>query len=422
MGFTLSVAQNEYLPQGATEVHAIVTVVADEDTEVTSADKLTEIIIIDVSTSMEGERLDQARIAGATAIDQITDGARFAVIAGNHQATVVVPMSRADAATKTSAKDIVGRLHATGGTVIGAWLRKADELFAAAHDGINHALLLTDGKDEGEARQALLRAIGGCEGHFACDCRGVGTDWIIEELSTISSALLGTVDIIPSPAGMPAEFARIIDRAMSKNVGDVWLHLWTPKGSRLGYVKQVYPIEGDLTGMGVAVTELISEYPTGAWSPGESRDYHLCLQVPPSRVGEERLAGRVSIASSGTVSQTTLVRAIWTGDDSLTARICPEVAHYTGQADLAEAIAGGLDALKSGDASTATVKLGRAVALATEVNNSQTLKLLQKVVEVVDYRTGTVQLRPEIAKADQMALETRRTVTVRVSGDRGEVP
>jgi hypothetical protein len=36
---------------------------------------------------------------------------------------------------------------------------------------------------------------------FRCDCRGVGTDWKVEELRTISTALLGTVDIVPEPAG-----------------------------------------------------------------------------------------------------------------------------------------------------------------------------------------------------------------------------
>src|SRR5262249_1132972 len=125
-------------------------------------------------------------------------------------------------------------------------------------------------------------------------------------------------------------------------------------------------------------------------------------------------AGRVSISYQGEVSQTTLVRAVWTDDESLTARICPEVAHYTGQSELASAIAEGLDALQRGDKRTATATLGAAVALATQSHNTQTLKRLEQVVDIGDARTGTVQLKPDIAKADEMALETRRTVTVRV--------
>ena len=38
----------------------------------------------------------------------------------------------------------------------------------------------------------LRDEIGLSEGEFTCDCRGVGTDWHVEELRAISSALLGT--------------------------------------------------------------------------------------------------------------------------------------------------------------------------------------------------------------------------------------
>ena len=59
-----------------------------------------------------------------------------------------------------------------------------------------------------------------------------------------------------------------------------------------------------------------------------------------------------------------LVRAVWTDDEALSTRINPHVAHYTGQAELAQVIQDGLEARKQGDEDTATAKLGRAVALA----------------------------------------------------------
>ncbi len=61
-----------------------------------------------------------------------------------------------------------------------------------------------------------------------------------------------------------------------------------------------------------------------------------------------------------------LVKALWSDDDTLTTRINPAVAHYTGQAELAEAIQEGLAAKAAGDEATATVKLGRAVQLAAQ--------------------------------------------------------
>ena len=89
------------------------------------------------------------------------------------------------------------------------------------------------------------------------------------------------------------------------------------------------------------------------------------------------------------------------------------MAHYTGQAELAQAVQEGLVARKAGDVKTATAKLQRAMALAVESGNDGTAKLLGRVVEV-DERTGTVQLRREVAAADEMALDARSTRTARV--------
>ena len=109
-----------------------------------------------------------------------------------------------------------------------------------------------------------------------------------------------------------------------------------------------------------------------------------------------------------------LIKAIWTDDEQLSTRMNREVAHYTGQAELAECIQDGLEARKVGDEAEATMKLGRAVQLASESGNDGTMRLLQAVVEVEDAVTGTIRLRRDVDDADEMALDTRSTKTVRV--------
>src|SRR5712691_2807237 len=68
---------------------------------------------------------------------------------------------------------------------------------------------------------------------------------------------------------------------------------------------------------------------------------------------EKMLAARVSlILNTASGPQTLgqgLVRAIWTGDEEMSTRINRHVAHYTGQAELAQAIQDGLEARKAGD-------------------------------------------------------------------------
>ena len=85
--------------------------------------------------------------------------------------------------------------------------------------------------------------------------------------------------------------------------------------------------------------------PAPAYSWGrESRDYHICVDVTPGGSGDEMLAARVSVVEGDTVHAQCLVRAVWTDDTALSTRINRQVAHYTGQAELAEAIQAGLAA------------------------------------------------------------------------------
>ena len=109
-----------------------------------------------------------------------------------------------------------------------------------------------------------------------------------------------------------------------------------------------------------------------------------------------------------------LVKALWSDDDALTARINPEVAHYTGQTELAEAIQEGLAAKAAGDDATATAKLGRAVQLAAETGNDEATARLRKVVDIEEPGTGTVRLKRGVDKLDEMALDTASTKTTRV--------
>ena len=126
------------------------------------------------------------------------------------------------------------------------------------------------------------------------------------------------------------------------------------------------------------------------------------------------LAGRVSLVEGDETLATGRIRAIWTDDQQRSTQINREVAHYTGQAELAECIQEGLEARKDGDLATATFKLGRAVRLAAESGNDGTMKLLQAVVDVDDASTGTIRLRRDVATVDEMSLDTRSTITVRV--------
>jgi hypothetical protein len=417
--FAAAVYQNEYLPIGGRRVDAIVTVTASGssgDVRERSKDAAV-VLLLDTSGSMQPRAKWKAlQRAAEAAIMQIHDGVWFGIVAGSDVADVVYPrtsgLAQASPATRADAVDLIGRMHAGGGTAIGRWLVAARDRLAPYEQSIRQAILLTDGQDESETREELYEAVKACVGVFQCDCRGVGVDWRVEELRWLASCLMGSVDIVADPDDMPADFESMMCHAMGRRTADLRLRLWTPRGASVEAIKQVSPTVEDMTQRSARVDAQSVEFPTGAWGD-ESRDYHVVISVPEQPVGAEMLAGRLSLVVDGARVADALVKAIWTDDRAASTRINDRVAHYTDQAELADAIDAGLAARDRGDVVTATARLGLAVRLAASSGNDDTLRLLGRVVDVVDASTGTVRLRAQVDAVDQMTLHTRSTRTVR---------
>jgi hypothetical protein len=422
--FAVEAFHNEYLPDGGREVDAIVSVTATGLGAAGTGTDAAEVIVIDCSGSMgdPAAKIGAARRATRAALDALPDGVVFAVVAGRHDARMVFPTSERmvvlDRITRRQAHAAVDHLTPSGGTAIGTWLRLAQRLLAPHPRRLRHAIVLTDGRDEHETPEDLAAALDACDGVFTCDARGIGTDWVVDEVRGIASRLLGTADIVAEPGQLAADFEGIVARAMGKGAGDVALRVWTPRGATVTAVKQVSPAVEDLTGRRTPdpAKPLVGLYPTGAWGD-ETREYHLRIRLDPLATGEEILAARVGIAAPSIADAPlgeTRVRVTWTPDSALSTRLDRRVAHYTGQAELAEAIQEGLDARRSGDVDTATARLGRAVALAAASGHDETSALLARVVEVEDPATGRVRLRRDVAAADEMTLDVRSTRTARV--------
>ena len=357
-GFSVTISQNRFLARGAREVNAVVTVeAAGLGAGAGEVPDTVEVIILDTSDSMSWPitKIMAARQAAMKAVDNLRNGVSFAVVAGNHEASMVYPRDErtveAGRYTKIEAKAAIGGLATSGGTAMGTWLRLADRLFAPHKNALRHAILLTDGKNEHEAPEDFGATLSAVAGSFVCDCRGVGTDWEPEELRRVSSTMLGSVNIVPDPSGLEADFRAMTQNAMGKSVADVALRIWRPQSSRLLFVKQVLPTVEDLTERGVRVGTMAYDFPTGSWG-NEVRDYHICVEVTPGEIGQEMRAAWVRLVKPGdplTVLGSANILAEWSDEEAAYTPIDPQVAHYTGQQELAQVIQSGLLARRSGD-------------------------------------------------------------------------
>ncbi|WP_433803237.1 VWA domain-containing protein [Actinomycetospora sp. CA-084318] len=429
--FTLEAFHEPHLPAGGRDVDVIVSVTATDTTGAGTTADAAVVVLIDCSGSMgdPSTKIAAARRATRAAVDALPDGVLLAIVAGRHTARMVFPAAERmvvlDRTSRQHAHAAVETLTPSGGTAIGTWLTLAQRLLAPHARRLRHAVLLTDGRDEHETPEDLAAALAACAGAFTCDARGIGTDWVVDEVRGIASALLGTADIVAEPEHLAADFSAIVERTMGRGQGDVALRVWAPRGAEVRAVKQVSPTLEDLTDRRTAdpAKPLVGLYPLGSWGD-ETREYHVRIALEPLAVGEEVLAARVAVVvpaadpgAPGAPAAETRVPVTWTGDPALATRLNPRVAHYTGQAELAEAVREGLDARRSGDVPTATARLGRAVALAAASGNTETSTLLEAVVEVEDPATGRVRLRRTVTAADEMTLDVRSTRTARVRED-----
>jgi uncharacterized protein YegL len=421
MNFTLESFYSPYLAVGSSRLDTIITVTASDSDESSSQPARTKkavAYLVDTSGSMsESNKLKMAKVALRQAIELLDESCLFTIITFDTQAHITVPMSQATSANKSAAHDRINRLVAQGGTCMSTALLAARQEFAKVDDAIPYAQFLTDGENNNNDSIELGQILQSCEGRFICDCWGVGVQWRPDELRRIAGQLLGTADAIPDPDHLEAKFREALTRVLSKGVGEVRLRLQLPRTSKIALVKQMRPEITDLLKLARSVDDRHTDIPTGAWSPGESRDYHIAFDLEQQGEGEEMMACRPKVVyaqdGNDVVIEGQRIVASWTSDAALSTRIDPNVAHYTGQAELADAIREGLEAKSRGDIDHATALLGKAAKIAIQTGNDEVTSRLKKVVDVIDADTGTVRLKSGANKGAELELDMGGTHTVR---------
>jgi hypothetical protein len=418
--FTVAVSQNPYLPPGGRQVAAIIEVTSSTAVGSDGEPERAEVFLLDCSGSMgrPWSKLQAARNATSAALDALPDGTWFAIVRGDHRAETTYPpnggLALLSPESRAEAQQALGRLWAEGGTAMGQWLSLARDLLSTRPAAIAHALLVTDGRNESERREELHAAFDACTGVFQCDCRGVGTEWDVDELGAIASRLLGTVDVVPEPIELVEHFQLLAEKAAARRVDRVQLEVQVPRQATIRSVHQVSPELDDLSARRFTVDERTTRYPLGAWS-SEVRHYLLGLDVRPHEVGRELLAAQVRVLVDGATAAHTRVLAVWTDDETRSAPVDPAVAHYLEQVALVEHVRRGLLARRDADDQVAATELGRAARIAASSGHDESLRLIANVVDLDSARTGVIKLRADIDVADELALATRSTRTLRRS-------
>ena len=396
--FTATVYQNEFLPDGGTDVNAIVTVTCSGAGSAGQTGGPATPARSSSSTRparWAGPSCEAAKTAASAAIDQILDGTWFAVVAGTHQAYLAFPpvragagMVRMDAGARYAAhagdRPVPLRRRHRDGHLAARWpARLFDSVPMLAQ---RHAILLTDGENHNETPEQLTRP------------SLAATGQVPVRLPRRRRRLAGRRGTPDRPG--PARHGRHHPRADADGPGlrraDAAVDeprrrrraaAGVGAAGRAGDVRPPGLADGRGSdrppGRGQPADRRLSDRARGATSPATTTS---ACGSPPRRSARSSSPPGSSWPSATQVVAQGLVKAKWSDDEGLTTRINPEVAHYTGQTELAEAIQEGLAAKAAGDEETATTKLGRAVQLAAQTGNEEATTRLRKVVDIEDPR------------------------------------
>lgn len=244
-------------------------------------------LVIDRSSSMRGDRLNQVKDAAGRIIDQLSQDDYFGLVVFNDRADVVVPAQRV--ANKADLKQAVARVEAAGGTEManGMALALQEVQRPMLARGISRMLLLTDGRTYGDesrcvdiARRAQARNIG-------LTALGVGSEWNEDLLETMTARENSRAHYIASAGEIAQVFAEELKRMHSVFAQQVRLQIAARPGGLVRSLDRVRPFIAP-----VAISEeadLRWAGSVGDWPGSEMQAFLIEVVAPPLGIGDHPL-------------------------------------------------------------------------------------------------------------------------------------
>ncbi|TVU31084.1 hypothetical protein EJB05_22753, partial [Eragrostis curvula] len=179
------------------------------------------VTVLDVSGSMDGNKLDLVKQAMGFVVDNLGPADRLSVVSFSNDAQREIRLTRMSADGKEAAKRAVEALVAGGGTNIRKGLDVAAQVLAARRytNAVTSVILLSDGKDNCNNRGVNLMppSLRGGHGAGAATVHtfGFGTDHDAAAMHAIAEATRGTFSYIVNHEVVQDSFAQCIGGLLS---------------------------------------------------------------------------------------------------------------------------------------------------------------------------------------------------------------
>jgi len=256
-------------------------------------------LVIDRSTSMQGSRLEQVKVATHQLIDGLDQNDTFSVVTFSDHSEVVWSSHIGSDPIRAKAK--VAAIQASGGTeILQGMLAGLSELEKGRRgQTISHMILLTDGQTYGDEEQCLTQAVEAKKHGISITCMGLGEDWNDTLLDAIAARSGGPSAYVATADDVQRIFQEQLHGLGTLYATDLQWTLRMAEGVSLKNAFRLTPylvrmaLEKDVISLGTLQTDspvmLLLEFIIPSQSPGSHRlaQFDLTGDVPAlGRTGE----------------------------------------------------------------------------------------------------------------------------------------
>ena len=214
---------------------------APEEARQFSSPPLNVSLVIDRSTSMQGEKMDVVKAAAIQVLRNLRQQDILSVVAFRDRAEVIIPAAYHQDRMRLEAK--VQMIQPSGATEMYQGLELGVKEVYRSLDSrrVNHIILLTDGHTYGDEQQCLELAQRLAEHKIGVSCMGIGKEWNDIFLEALSTRTGGSTAYIAQPADIKRLLLEKFDALTQTFAEDVTLQMSPAEGAELAYAFRLHP-------------------------------------------------------------------------------------------------------------------------------------------------------------------------------------
>ena len=222
-------------------LYVILELEAPTEARLSPAPPLNVCIVIDRSTSMQGEKMDIVKAAAIQVLRNLRPQDILSVVTFSDRAEVIIPASYYQERTRLEAK--IQMIQPSGATEIyqGLELGAKEVMRSVDSKRVNHIILLTDGQTYGDEQQCLALASKLAERGIGISGMGIGKEWNDIFLDVLATRTGGSSAYMAQPQDIKRLLLEKFNALAQTYADDISLTLASDDGVELSYAFRLQP-------------------------------------------------------------------------------------------------------------------------------------------------------------------------------------